>query len=285
MTGATASLGLDKLAAPDVVEALDYEAILAALKTDFSQRYPAFDVADLETDPVVMVLQVAAYRELTLRQRINDAARANLLAFAQGLDLDHLGVFYGINRTHGETDTALKERIIAAIVGRSPAGSAHWYRANALSADVRVKDAAVYREDDSPVVHISVLSTDNGGQVGQELLDAVAGRCGNDLVRVVSDTIAVHAATVSDVTVKADIYLFPDTPIDVFNGLQTTFEDAFTAAAGLGWDLTQSWIYSQLHQPGVQRVVIAQPAGDVAVDFKGAVKLGGLDLAMAGRHF
>ena len=52
---------------------------------------PAAFTALVESDPAWTILEVAAYRELLLRQRINDASRAVMLAFATGADLEHLG--------------------------------------------------------------------------------------------------------------------------------------------------------------------------------------------------
>lgn len=48
-------------------------------------------------------MEVCAYRELLLRQRINQAAKSNLLAFATGTDLDNLGALYDVERKEGET--------------------------------------------------------------------------------------------------------------------------------------------------------------------------------------
>ena len=90
---------------PSVVEPLDFEAILAAQRTDLIARYPeAADVLDLESEPLAKLMEVFAYRELLYRARVNDAARAHLVAFATGSDLEHLGAFYNVPRIDGEAD-------------------------------------------------------------------------------------------------------------------------------------------------------------------------------------
>ena len=90
------AIDMSTLAAPDALITLDYEAILAQLKVDFLARMAAsgqdYDVATLEVDPAVKILEVAAYRELILRAAINDKIRAIMLASAQDADLDQLGV-------------------------------------------------------------------------------------------------------------------------------------------------------------------------------------------------
>jgi len=88
---------LSRLPTPQLIEPLSFSAIFTALLTDFQHRYPDYS-ALLASDPAIKLLEVAAYRELLLRHRINEAARANLLAFAADSDLDHLGAFYGVTR-------------------------------------------------------------------------------------------------------------------------------------------------------------------------------------------
>lgn len=132
-----------------MIETLDYEAILAALLADARDRFADagvdYDVGNLETDPVKIVLEAAAYREVLLRARVNDAAKANLVAFSAGSDLDHLAGFYDVERLPDEADLALRERVILAITGRSTAGPRDWYRSAARRASVRAGDAAVHR--------------------------------------------------------------------------------------------------------------------------------------------
>ena len=68
---------ISSLATPDIIETLDYEEILQRMKDDLVARDPDF-VHLLESDPAMKVMEVAAWRELLIRQRVNDAARANL---------------------------------------------------------------------------------------------------------------------------------------------------------------------------------------------------------------
>ena len=100
---------LTGLAPPPVVEQLGYEAILTAMTADLRARDPDFD-AWVESEPVMKLLEIAAYRELLLRYRINQAARSVMLAYAAGADLDHLGALLGVTRSTGETDEQLRRR-------------------------------------------------------------------------------------------------------------------------------------------------------------------------------
>ena len=98
-------IDLSKLPAPKIIEELSFETILAAMRADLEGRLPGWTAAVLESDPANKILEVAAYRELLLRQRINEAIRACLLAFAQGSDLDHLSAFYAVSRLEGARAT------------------------------------------------------------------------------------------------------------------------------------------------------------------------------------
>ncbi|TIR24030.1 MAG: baseplate J protein [Mesorhizobium sp.] len=275
------------LPAPEVIETLDFEAIVAAMITDVVDRFAAagvdYDVGNLETDPVKIIFEVAAYREIGLRARINDAAKANLVAFAIGPDLDHLAGFYDVVRLDGETDDALRARTIIAISGRSTAGPEDWYRSAALRASPRVKDVAVYRVGTGPDIRISVLATDNFGEPDAALLAAVDGEVQKNSVRVISDRVTVLSATSTTVNVVADIWLLPSAPITVFDNLESTLRTALATEGGLGFNVTRSWLTAKLQQPGVQKVSLSAPMADAIVDDGAAAKFGTITLTFKGR--
>lgn len=150
------TIDFSSIPAPSIIEELDYEAILEEMIADLRARDPSYTEI-LESDPGVKILEVAAARELTLRQRVNDALRATLLRFAIGADMDNLAAFYGVARLLDEDDEALRLRTIERIMGSSTAGGAAWYRYQALSADDRVKDAAVSSPEPGEVL-VSILS-------------------------------------------------------------------------------------------------------------------------------
>jgi phage-related baseplate assembly protein len=151
-----------------------------------------------------------------------------------------------------------------------------------LSASELVKDAAV--SSPAPVeVLVNILSTQGNGTPSSELLTTVDAVLQSDSVRVITDVVTVASATINTVPVTAQVHLYPDTPIEVFTGLQARLQAAFTAAAGLGWDVTRSWLIAQLHPAGVQRVVLTAPAADVVCGPSQAPALGAITLTMAGR--
>ena len=98
-------IDLSKLPAPQIIEELDYEIILTEMRKKLQELLPEWTGHELESDPANNVLEVAASREMLLRQRVNEAARAVLLAFANDSDLDHLAAFYPERRLPGAAAT------------------------------------------------------------------------------------------------------------------------------------------------------------------------------------
>ena len=65
---ALARIDLARLPPPDVVETIDYEAVLSSMKADLMARAPELaPVLALESEPLVKLLEVAAWREMVLR--------------------------------------------------------------------------------------------------------------------------------------------------------------------------------------------------------------------------
>ena len=97
MAGTFTAIDLSQLPAPSIIEQLDFETILDEILADFLARDPSH-TAPLESDPAYKILEVAAYRELLLRQRVNDGARGVMLAYAVGSDLDQIGANFSVRR-------------------------------------------------------------------------------------------------------------------------------------------------------------------------------------------
>ena len=179
MTGA---IQLDRLPPPDVVEALNFETLLSQGKAMFRTLWdeqrktdPTLPVLDLdrESEPVVKQLQLVAYVALGLRQRVNDAARANFLASAKGADLDNLGAFYNVKRlvlrdakpelgieAVYESDDDYRERITLAPSSFSVAGpeAAYIFHARSASGDVLDASAISPTPDDIRSLVLAVLA-------------------------------------------------------------------------------------------------------------------------------
>ena len=154
-------IDLSLLPPPDVVETLDFEAVYQDVLSVFRAHMGDQWTALLESDPVVKLMEVVAYREVLMRARVNAAAKASLLAYAADKDLDNRAADYGVERLTiraadpdavppvaavMESDEALRYRTRLSLEALSVAGSSGSYEYHALSASPEVVNVSV----DSP---------------------------------------------------------------------------------------------------------------------------------------
>lgn len=262
---------------PSVIEKLSYEEIFSRMKEELIRRDPEFS-ALIESDPAMKILEIATWRELLLRQRINEAAKSNLIKFATGTDLDHLAEFYGVERKDQEEDEVFRKRIKAKIIGWSTGGSKEHYRFHALSADIRVKDALV--ESLIPgSVQISILSTN--GVPPEELLEVVRKKVTQDDVRVLTDTVEVVSCKIIPINIYAKITTVPQ---DIIETAKKQFIEKFEESKGLGWNVTRSWIIANLFVEGIENIEVIQPGKDIVVKGNECVCLGSLAVELMGKN-
>jgi len=141
-------------------------------------------------------------------------------------------------------------------------------------------------EVDSPQpgrVRISVLAKGEEQTVSNAVLNAVRAVVLRDDIRVLTDTVEVVAAELMPVTVHARLWLYPDAPLETLAAIQAVFASTLAAYAGLGWDLTRSWIVGQLQRAGVHKVELLSPSTDIRMAPNQAVRLASLNLEFAGR--
>lgn len=273
------AVDLDGLPAPDVLEDLDYEAALAQVLGEFQARYPAFD-ALVESDPAMKVAEAVAYVWLLARARVNDAARAVMLASSTGADLDHLAALFGLSRLTVaaadltaippraavmETDAALRRRVQLSLEAATAAGTAGRYLFYALGADPRVRDAAVTSPTPGLVL-ITILSAEGDGTASPELLAAVDAVVQAEEVRQLCDTVEVAAAQLVPVPVEAVLHYRPGAAREAARTAASAALDALIAAAPkLGRPVARSEIFAALHVEGVARVELVAPAADLTL--------------------
>lgn len=296
MAGSFTAVDLSQLAAPDVVETLDFETILAAMVADLQSRDPAF-TALVESDPAYKILEVAAYRETLIRQRVNDATQAVMLAYAGGADLDQIAANYNVQRLvldpgdpdaippvapTLESDADLRRRVQLSFEGFSTAGPVGAYVFHALGADPDVLDVAV----DSPApgeVVVTILSRDGDGTASAELLAAVDAVLSSDDVRPLTDDVTVQAATIVEYAVTAVLTVLPGPDGAVVLAQAEAALAAYIAQTQrLGRDVTRSGIFAALHQPGVQNVTLTAPAADIVIAADEASFCTGTDVTVGG---
>lgn len=292
-----ADFDLSSYPPPEAVEQISTDQIIEAHVARFVAEWEAFraerpdlslpeyNAQALESDVPRVLFGATSYRELLLRVRINEAVRANLLAYATGSDLDHLAAFYDVARLGGEEDARLRVRVILALRGRSTGGTAARYESIAMSASIRVRSVKVYRVGRDPTVRVAVYAADNGGIADEALLSIVAGALNDPAVKMVNDTISVQSAVFQVVDIEANVWLLPTAAETLIPALAVSIRAAWATESSLGFDLTKSWITAKLMQSGVYRVDIVAPAASVVADPFRAISIGAVTLHNAGRDF
>ncbi|NKJ02810.1 baseplate J/gp47 family protein [Novosphingobium sp. SG707] len=280
MATSTSVIDLSQLPAPTVVEALDYETIRAELIADVQEMLPTWD-ATVESDPAVKVLEVAAYRELLIRQQFNDRAKQCLLAYAKDSNLDHLGALLGVARLPGELDEPYRYRIQLAPDAFSVAGPESAYEYHALSADSTIADAKV--TSPSPgVVLVSILSkTGDGTASADQIANVEAALAG---ARPLTDQVIVRSATIVPYTITAAITLFDGPDGDVVIAAALAGAQSFVAAARrIGRDINRASIFAAIGVAGVSNVALSSPAADMPMDDTHCGHCLAINLTVAGR--
>lgn len=274
-----AAIDLSALAAPPVIEVLNYEdEILIKLVQDFIARLDAmdieYDVAVLESDPAKKVLEVAAYRELLLRARVNDAARAVLLPFAKGGDLDVLASYYGVTRlvitpaagdvpAVMESDAALRTRTQMAPEAFASAGNEEAYRFHTLTVSGGIKDVNVY----SPApghVHVVFMTSSGNGIPEAALVEQVRARLTQKDIKPLTDMLTVKPMALKLYAVEAELAIEdgPD-PTVVLTAARLAAQAYVAKCHKIGVAMRKSGLIAAMKQTGVEDVRLFTPAADV----------------------
>ena len=260
-------IDLNALPAPQVVELLSFESILAAAKADFANRLrehlPVIDdILKLESEPIVKLLEAHAYRELLYRARVNDAALAHLLAFATGADLDHKGAFYGVARLVGESDERYRRRIQLRVRALAGNGTREHYEQLALSASLQVRDAIATQPQPG---RVSVLLWPVDGADAAAVAATVLAALNAEDARPLGVIVTVALATPKPINITATLTRAATAPVDIVAQVQTSLAAELAAFARLGGAVSRSWITTRLHVAGITSVRYPDPAAPAEI--------------------
>jgi len=264
------TIDLTALPAPAVLETLDFEEVYQAELAAYQELMGEEWSAPLESDPVTKLLELGSYRRLQNRARVNDAAKALLLAYATGADLDQLAANVSLQRLVVqaedlsaippipavlEEDDALRERVQLVYEGLTTAGPRNSYVLHARNASGLVADATA--ESPTPaVVVVTVLSLDEPGSASAELLAAVTAYLNDDDVRPVADRLTVQSAQILSYRIDAKVYMAGNGPENeaILATCRERLQAWINPRRRLGVEVARSGVDAQLHINGVTRV-------------------------------
>ncbi len=287
-------LSLGGLPAPDVIEELDYEVLLDEGKAKFSEFWEIlraenpglveFDTLMIESEQVTIWLEALAYRETLLRARVNDAARAVMVRFAKGADLENLAALFPVVRQPGETDERLLERLLLAPEAYSVAGPYGAYRFFAMTAAPSVKSVAVFKEgvgDDEKIVVVP-LDGAGDGVPSQETLDAIRVALDPETSIPATAVVVVRAPTVDAYDVTAQLLIPHGADANV---ILAEAEKSLRAYADKrhkgGVKVYRNGLIAALKVSPVEDVTLSEPLADVEPAMDAAAWLDQVSLAAA----
>ena len=261
MSGA---LDLSKLPPPAAVEPLSFDAILGEHRLDLIQRLPGMAaVVYLPSEPASKLAESYSWRELLLRNRINQGFKASTLAFSTGADLDVAAANLAVERLPGEGDEDLRARAVMAPDAWSVAGPRKAYEFHAKSASPLVAGVAV--SSPSPgVIRVVVLSDAVDGVADADLLATVSRALNHEDV-CPFDQVDVVSAGVSpfDVRARLKIHAGPD-PGPVLQAAEAAVRAYAAKRRRLDGSIVHKALIAALMQPGVEDIDLIAPAGDIA---------------------
>lgn len=281
------SVDFSQLTKPDIIEEIDFETLYTERKEQLIRLWPTEDQANIrhtmtrESEPLVKLLQENCYREIILRNRINVASRALLLAYAAENDLDQLGANFNVKRlivspanntttppteATMESDDAFRERIQLAFDTLSVAGPEAAYKKFARDADGRVGDVSVVSPEPAYIT-LTILQADSlTGSASPELVQIVENAVTAEDVRPIGDRVTVQSAEIISYDIHAKLYLGKDPEAATL--LQQSLNNVTVYATKqkrLGRSIRLSAIYAALHIDGVNRVELISPIADVVL--------------------
>lgn len=217
------TLDLSRFDPPRALTPLDFEEILQERLADmiarFNQRDIPYEVNDTEYDPLIVLEETDAGRELKVVGMINDSVRAVLVAFAVGSDLDHLGLRFGVYRrvitpatgntpAVMESDAEFRRRILWAPEAFAAAGPEGAYIYHALTADPRVLNVDVWSPAPGRVT-VAIQSREGTGEASEDLLVAVSKYLNRDDIRPLTDVINVQSVVNIPFSISLVAYIHP----------------------------------------------------------------------------
>ncbi|HFW5592162.1 TPA: baseplate J/gp47 family protein [Salmonella enterica subsp. enterica serovar Saintpaul] len=293
------TVDLSQLPQPAIIEALDFEVILAEIKQFMISKFPeevrtaVAAALELESEPLNIIAQAFAWRELLLRQRINDGAAACMLSHSVATDLDNIAgnmdterlvITPATDTTNAvmESDTALRMRAQAAFDGLSVAGPSGAYEYFARSASGKVADAKATSPSPAVVV-LSVLSTEGDGTATPELLTTIKDALSAEDRRPVGDRLTVQSAEIVNYNINAKLFFYPGPESEpIQNAAHDALQAWITLQGKIGRDVARSAIMAALHVQGVQRVELTEPATDIVISDTQAARCVTVTIAKGG---
>lgn len=252
---------------PQMVKSLDFESILSERKEKLlslfegDQRVAVAEVLELESEPMVKLLQEAAYRELHLHARINDAAISNLIIYATGTDLEEIARLFDLERLAVEPDNRFRYRLLNRIAAMAGNGTREYYIYTAMGVSTLVTDVDVVQPWPGSVSVVAWVKGDD-----QAVLDLIDAALQSDEKKMLGVEVSVRLARPKQIPVIATVYRTQSAPINLHQQLIDSWPQLLNEHAAMGKSISKSWIISVLHRPGVASIELQMDENTIALE-------------------
>ncbi len=289
-TGHLSLSDLEKLAGEVSQDLPDYESILLECKASLQEtvsRVPGLSSIEVnalpESDPLSKLLEVLAYRELYVRQQINERVDACRLAKAQEIDLNRLASLFLSDRP--ELSQTVPQRIISQAGAIHTAGSIEGYRHFAYDAlsfeekselvDVRVNNPGagvveiILLFSRRIMLHDQTLTEADSAVSSKKLeglVEKVRLRLLDNSIRPIGHKIEVHAAQTVPfkITARLGLESMPGAA-EVRSAAEKKVNEYIGERFRFGSTIYRTGVLSALHQEGVKYIVLEAFTSDVSL--------------------
>ena len=244
-----------------------------------------YDVGELEFDPIKIQAENAAFFELMLRDRVNQAARGVTLAFGSGSDLDAIASRYpgGVPRLPNESDARYRRRVWLSVNPLSPHGTAEAYEFWGLTAIPALRDVRTRKIrpslHDNPIIIVACLADANDPRPSRSDLVYVRAYIQAEHRQAMTDEFRVVAPVVTETDYQIEFTLFPGVNVDSTTAdITASLEALIEEQRWLGFDHTRAAIYKAAKVSGVHNVTIIKPEKDLLTGNDGFVRVANYDV-------
>lgn len=284
-------IDLNGVPLPEFVKQIDYEEIFRGA-LDFYLGINPDHTALLESDPVFKVIEAFAYREMLIRQEVQDTALENTITKASRNGLQVIGAPFGVVPFEGEDVERLRHRVQLGVYSAAVGGPRGSYEFRALSAHPDVVNVSVESPEAGEIavtvlafeeVEASTVSAE-ALAIGKALfpqpagtgrarilaagdsapLKAVRAAVGPNDVRPLTDSVAVQPPRVLPFTISARLVIYPGPEATaVRNNALSSLAVFLQSIRKVGYDANKAGIIAALKVGGVQNVIVDAPMMDV----------------------
>ena len=260
----TLSRYIRDLPVPNFYEEVDYESVRNALLEDLRTRLSGW--TQEVSDPLYIQSEAFASYAVALREYFNNRSLAQLLRWATGSGLRHIGASRGIPQEEDEDEEAYRARIELTPLARILVGSPTGVVSNALISSREVKDANYIRQADlSLIVYILSTAAKEGvipaGTPSVELISTVETHLTDDSRFGWAERLVVNAPIITEYNITARVeYDSNDIEVNrlepvIKRNLEIFAEDRLR----LGIGVPLSAIYAAIEIEGVVKSEVTLP--------------------------